>query len=89
VGAKTGFSIRQGQVRRRPQYGEWIVQEIKCSFNPRPKRWSQHEQRLIPWRYVDVESIPYDRAISDDGVELALAELVAMEQPNADFADVQ
>jgi len=89
VGAKTGFSIRQGQVRRRPQYGEWIVQEIKCSFNPRPKRWSQHEQRLIPWRYVDVESIPYDRAISDDGIELALAELVAMEQPNADFADVQ
>lgn len=89
VGAKTGFSLRNGQPVRRKQYGEWIVQDIKCGFSARPKRIRKRGDRLDPWPYVEVDSIPYDRALSDDGAELVVAETIAEEQPNADFAELE
>jgi hypothetical protein len=89
VGAKTGFSIAKGKVKRRPCYGEWIVQDIKCGFSARPKRVRRDGNRLVPWPWVDVESIPYDNAVSDDGLLLAIEQLIAEEQPNADYADLE
>lgn len=88
VGAKTGFSIAQGEIKRRPQYGEWILQDIKCSFNARPKRDRRAGQSLLPWRWIDVHSIPYENAVTDDGALMALAQLIAEEQPNVDYADI-
>jgi hypothetical protein len=89
VGAKTGFTLRDGQWKRRRQYGEWIIQDIKCGFSARPKRIRKAGDRLIPWPYVETDSIPYDRAVSDDGAQLAAAETIAEEQPNADFAELE
>lgn len=88
VGAKTGFSIAKGKIKRRRTYGEWIQQTVKCSFNARPKRDRRASTNLLPWKYVDVESVPYSKAASDDGLMMAIAEMIAEEQPNVDFSDM-
>ena len=89
VGAKTGFTIAKGVVKRRSIYGEWVMQDIKCGFSARPKRIRRAGHALQPWPYVEVDSIPYDRAVTDDALELAVASVIAEEQPNADFADLE
>ncbi len=89
IGAKTGFSIAQGEIKRRATYGEWIQQDIKCSFGSRPKRDRRIGNRLMPWRYVDVPSIPYQSAVTDDGLLMAIAQLIAEEQPNVDYSEYQ
>jgi hypothetical protein len=89
VGAKTGFTIKDGVPVRRASYGEWILQEIKCGFSARPKRIRRAGDRLVPWPYVEVDSVPYDRAVSDDAADLSIAETIAQEQPNADFAEFE
>ena len=88
VGAKTGFSIAKGKIKRRPTFGEWIMHDIKGSFNARPKRTRRVGNELLPWPNVDVESIPYDKALSDDAASLVIAEAMAEEQPNVDFSEL-
>jgi len=89
IGAKTGFGVNgRGEVRRRASYGEWILQAIKCSFSARPKRERRTGHYLAPWRHVEVESIPYEKAFTEDGIQMAIEEMIAEEQPNADYGDI-
>jgi hypothetical protein len=91
VGAKSG--VTKGKVRgvtRSKQYGEWVSNPIKVSFNPIPKRTAvRADHTLTPWEYVDWESVPYSDALKDpEALMLALAEQQAEEQPNVDFGEM-
>ena len=91
VGAKTGLSWcpKQG-VKRSENYGEWIDWPTEVSFDPKPKRERILEGgRLKCWDYFEAPSLPYEAAIkSDEDKLLELAELIAIEQPDGDFADI-
>jgi hypothetical protein len=90
IGAKTGFSFgKKSGLRRSRNLGEWIDHPIEVSFNPKPKRARiLRDNRLEPHDYFDYESVPYDNALlSEDAKLLQIAEMMAEEQPNADFAD--
>jgi hypothetical protein len=90
VGAKTGFSVGSKKgITRRKVYGEWVQHDVQCSFDPKPKRQSVNDNALNPWPYFDAQSAPYDRAISDEGLALIIATIMAEEQPNVDFGDMQ
>lgn len=90
VGAKSAitYGANSGYTRS-PNYGEWVDHKIQVSFNPYPKRKSvRADGSLEPWGYFDWESVPYDPATkSPEAVMLALAELIALEQPDGTFAD--
>lgn len=95
VGAKTGmsWSPRQG-VKRNANYGEWVDWPTEINFDPRPKRESVNSDGTLKcWDNLDgrfnAPSLPYDAALkTDEDVLLQLAGLIAEEQPNADFVEV-
>jgi hypothetical protein len=91
IGAKSGFSVAKGRVKRSPDLGEWVSYPVDCSFNPRPKRCGvNRDGTLRPWDYVAQESTPYDRAmLSPEAALMRLAEKIAEEQPDTDFADME
>jgi len=90
IGAKTGTSYSESKGYSRSKfYGEWISWPVSVSFHPEPKRQAiLTDGRLQPWESKP-ESVPYDRAlVSPDKLMLQLAQIIAEEQPNADFADL-
>jgi hypothetical protein len=91
VGAKSAIHSSKVGYKRSENYGEWIEHGIDVSFNPAPKRAGYGtKQRLLPWMYFDWESEPYNNAMeSPEGKALQLAELIAMEQPDTDFKDLE
>jgi hypothetical protein len=91
VGAKSG--VTKGEVRgvkRSPDYGEWVANPVNVTFNPLPKRVAVRADRTLePWGYLDWESVPYSDALKDpEALMLALAEVIAEEQPNVDFGEM-
>lgn len=91
IGAKSGILKSSQGLTRRDCYGEWIDHMVKVSFAPQPKRRSiNSDGTLEPWGYLDFESSPYDPAtLSNEAIMLKLAEMIAEEQPDADFSDTQ
>ena len=91
IGAKSGITQSLAGVTRRDCYGEWIEHKVKVSFAPQPKRQAiNSDGTLQPWGYLGFDSVPYNPAtLSNDALMLKLAELIAEEQPDGDFADVQ
>lgn len=91
VGAKTGISYGpKSGFKRSKRYGEWVENPVNVTFSPLPKRRAiMEDNSLDPWPYAEF-SKPYNNAIrSPEAVLLALAELIASEQPDADFTEVQ
>jgi hypothetical protein len=91
IGAKTGFGYGpKSGIRRRAEYGEWVAHPVSVSFSPRPKRESVNANgSLKAWDYFDYDSVPYSRALlSPESILLKLAELIAEEQRDADFTEV-
>lgn len=90
VGAKSGLTKSNQGVTRRDCYGEWIDHRVNVSFAPQPKRKAiNSDGTLEPWGYLDFESSPYDpAALSNEAIMLKLAEMIAEEQPDADFSDL-
>jgi hypothetical protein len=91
VGAKSAISHGANSgYKRSANYGEWIEHKIEVSFNPLPKRKSiRKDGRLEPWGRFDWESLPYDAAMkSPEALMMALAELIAEEQPDGTFAEL-
>lgn len=96
-GAKGTLSkmVRNGEVfyNRAKNYGEWIVRPIEMSFNPLPKRaglgdkiGTAHQlqtRKLL----MNLESSPYNRATSEESVELRFATDETMEQPDGDLTE--
>jgi hypothetical protein len=90
IGAKSGvtWSPKQG-VKRSKDYGEWVNHPVKVTFDPKPKREFIDGQSLTPWKRFDAPSMAYSKfAQSPEAQMLALATLIAEEQPNADFSDM-
>ncbi len=91
MGAKSSMSFTaKNGVKRSPDYGEWIDWPTEVSFDPRPKRESVNaDGTLNCWEYFDAPSLPYENALKDpEAALLELAALIAEEQPNADFTDL-
>jgi len=92
IGAKTGISFapKAREYTRSAFYGEWVKYPIKVTFNPAPKREViLKDGRLTPWRKLG-ESVPYNRALlSPEKIALQIAELIAEEQPDADFTEIE
>lgn len=91
IGAKTGISYgKKSGYTRSKYYGEWVKHPIQVTFNPAPKREAAlADGRLAPWGRLG-ESVPYNRALlSPEKLALQLAELIAEEQPNADFTEIE
>lgn len=83
-GAKSSISK---SLTRSENYGEWVPYTIDVTFNPHPKR-----ERVLPnntlalWDFFNWESVPYDAALeSPEALALKDLEVLAAEQPNADF----
>ncbi len=74
---------------RSENYGEWVEHKIKVGFNPYPKRKGINaDGSLECWGYFDWESVPYNAATkSPEAVMMALAEIIAQEQPSGTFGD--
>lgn len=91
IGMKTALSKSEAGINRSPDYGEWIPHSIRVQFNPAPKRERVLKDcRLACWEKFDWESEPYDAALKTPEAEMIrLAELIAEEQPDADFSDLQ
>lgn len=91
IGAKTGISHgKKSGYSRSKFYGEWVQHPIQVTFHPEPKR-----ERILPngrlrcWDHKP-HSVPYDRALlSLEAIALRLAEIIAEEQPNADFTEIE
>lgn len=77
-------------IKRSKDYGEWVDHAVKVSFNPFPKRRAVGSGgRLLPWSYIDWESDAYEPATKDPEAEaMALAELIATEQPDLELGDL-
>jgi hypothetical protein len=90
VGAKSALHRNKTGVVRSPDYGEWIDHPIKVTYDPRPKRSAVMDNgRLQPWHGWDFESVPYKKALeSPEAILLKIAELIAEEQPDVDFGDI-
>lgn len=90
VGAKSGILKSNQGVTRRDCFGEWIEHTVNVSFAPQPKRRAiNSDGTLEPWGYLDFESVPYDPAmLSNEAILLKLAEMIAEEQPDGDFSDI-
>ena len=93
VGAKTGvrLSERTGKCERSPRLGQWVPHKVNVGFDPRPKRAAVLPGgALAPWPRFDWPSVPYDDAMkSDEARLLALAQITAEEQPDADYSEVE
>jgi hypothetical protein len=90
VGVKSAIHESGEGYSRSRDYGEWIKHSIKVSFDPGPKRESINGQRLMPWRYLDWESEPYEPATkSPESAAMMLAEMIASEQPDTEFLDTE
>lgn len=92
VGAKSALTRdSKKRVTRSPDYGEWISHEVEVSFSPFPKRRRiMSDGRLEPWAYLGWESEPYDPALeSPEAKLLSIAEMIAEEQPDLTFGDVE
>lgn len=97
IGAKTGMSWGpKSGVKRSSDYGEWIPHDISVGFSPIPKREAVvgadlgGHRRLSPWQYFDWESEPYKGAEKDpEATMMALAELIAEEQPDVDYGSME
>lgn len=91
VGAKSALHYAADKVVLSEDYGEWVEYPIKVTFDPRPKRQAvMADGRLEPHYYTDFPSVPYNRAVMDAQTEaLRLAELIAEEQPDADFSGLE
>lgn len=91
VGAKSALHYAADKIALSEDYGEWVDYPIKVQFDPRPKRQSVlPDRRLEPHYYTDFASVPYNRAVIDPQTEaLKVAELIADEQPDADFSGLQ
>jgi hypothetical protein len=91
IGAKTGVSwtAREG-AKRNERYGEWVDWPSEISFDPKPKRSGVNaDGTLRCWDWFAAPSLPYDPAMKTEEDELLqLAGLIAEEQPNADFVEV-
>jgi hypothetical protein len=83
-GAKSSISKA---INRSENYGEWVPYSIDVTFNPHPKRESiRPDNSLTLWENLDWESIPYSAALeSPEAKALKMLEVLADEQPNADF----
>lgn len=91
IGAKTGISHgKKSGYSRSKYYGEWVSHPIQVTFNPEPKRETiLSGGRLKPWHHKP-HSVPYNRALlSPEAIALRLAEIIAEEQPNADFSEIE
>lgn len=76
-----------------PHYGQWVTRKVELSFQPMPKRESVNPDgttlklRTFP---KDLVSVPYSKALrSKESIELALAEIEALEQPDGDLSDYE
>ena len=76
-----------------PRYGQWVTREVKLGFNPMPKREGIHSDGLtLKLREMpnDVESVAYKKALlSDEALQLLLATLEVLEQPDADLIEYE
>lgn len=90
-GAKSSLHRNKDGIALSDDYGEWVEHPIRVTFDPRPKRTHVMDgNRLAPHVYADFASVPYNRAVMDPQTEaLRLAELIAEEQPDADFSGLQ
>ena len=83
--------------KRSPDYGQWITRQVDMSFDPMPKRkgvgarvWRQNAHALTIRRMpLKLESSDYTRAITKEGLELKVAVMEAMEQPDAELVDYE
>ncbi len=101
VGAKSGVRWDQKRgARRSDDYGEWIPHVVDVGFSPKPKRASVNPDGTLEcWRgdgkygqnvKFDVPSVPYDAAtVSNEAALLMLAQLIAEEQPDGDFSELE
>jgi len=90
IGAKSAIHKSGRGYSRSRDYGEWVNHTVEVTFDPAPKRERVgNDGRLLPWRYFDWESEPYEPATkSPEGIALMMAKLIAEEQPDIDFADL-
>lgn len=92
VGAKSALTRGEKSeiITRSPDYGEWIPYPIRVTFNPLPKREEVlPDRRLRSMVYADWESVPYKNALKGpEALALEIADMIAEEQPDADFSDV-
>jgi hypothetical protein len=91
IGIKSGLSYSKSRgVERSDDYGEWIDHSVKVRFHPHPKRQRVIDgSRLKTHDYFNWESCPYKKANnSPEAILLRLAEQIAEEQPDAEFADI-
>jgi hypothetical protein len=91
VGMKTALTKSEAGINRSNDYGEWVPHSIRVQFNPAPKRERVlSDNRLACWTKFDFESEPYEAALKSPEAEMMrIAELIAEEQPDADFGDLQ
>ena len=91
IGFKSALRYAGDEVRLSEDYGEWVEYPIKVTFNPQPKRQSVLKGgRLEPHYYTAFDSFPYNRAVMDPQTEaLKLSQLIAEEQPDADFSGME
>ena len=79
-----------------PSYGQWIVRPVEMTFDPRPKREEFGDvcfdggARALTLRTFPrfMRSLAYDRARSEDALELGEATAMMLEQPDADVTEV-
>jgi hypothetical protein len=71
-------------------YGEWIDHKVKVKFGAHPKRDCILESgRMKPWGYFDWESEPYRAAMKGpEALAIMQAEIIALEQPDADLGNL-
>lgn len=90
VGAKSGTIHSRRGYSRTASCGEWVERQIRLSFTSLPKRATTEGQYLTIRNLTTEEtSLPYKRSLlSEDAVQLRLAELEAEEQPDGgDYTD--
>jgi hypothetical protein len=90
IGAKSAIHKSNRGYSRSEDYGEWVSHSVEVTFDPAPKRERCGTGgRLLPWRYFDWQSQPYAPARKGPEAQaLMMAKLIAEEQPDIDFADL-
>jgi DNA polymerase type B, organellar and viral len=84
------------RARVSPSYGQWIVRPVEMTFDPHPKRDGigdasfDGDCRQLTLRKFSrtLRSFAYDRARSEETLELKEASLEMLEQPDADMTEV-
>jgi hypothetical protein len=91
IGAKSGVTwTKKGGAKRSAMYGEWVDWSVNVSFDPEPKRPTiRADNTLACWDWVEEPTVPYGKAMRSIETELMkLAQLIAEEQPDADYVEV-